>query len=149
MPRLIMPADGEALSSLHARAFAPGWSSDDIVNMSTSPAGFGLAIYLPAPVGMVLCRTIADEAEILTLAVDPDARRGGVGTALVEAAKAQARARGCVTLFLEVAQDNGAAISLYKQAEFHNVGIRRGYYARSTGAMDAIVMRHDLNSDAI
>ena len=82
--------------------------------------------------------------------INPSVRPPGAGRrGVVEAAKAQARARGCVTLFLEVAQDNEAAISLYKQAEFHNVGFRRGYYARSTGAMDAIVMRHELNSGAI
>lgn len=147
--RPIAPSDCDALSALHGRAFAPGWSADDIVGMCREPVGFGLAIYAVEPLGMILCRTIADETEVLTLAVDPQARRRGVAHALVRAAIELARNRGSVSLFLEVARDNDAAISLYSRAGFEEVGIRRGYYLRSAGAVDALVMRRDLNIAAV
>jgi ribosomal protein S18 acetylase RimI-like enzyme len=47
------------------------------------------------------------------LYVDPDARRSGVGRALIEAAHAFARSRGAVRVSLETARDNAAAQRLY------------------------------------
>ena len=49
---------------------------------------------------------------------------------------------------LEVADDNAGAIALYSGAGFGRVGARRGYYPRETGAVDALVMRRDLNTKA-
>ena len=88
-------------------------------------------------------RAVADEAEILTLAVTPLVRRNGAGRALVEAAAAIAAARGADSLFLEVAATNAAALGLYAASGFETAGLRRAYYA--DGA-DALVMRRTLNT---
>ena len=97
--------------------------------------------------GFILCRSIAGEAEILTLAVDPARRRRGAGRALVEAAAGMAATLGAEEMFLEVAVDNPAALALYEAAGFARVGRRPGYYARTDGAdVDAVVMRRELNS---
>lgn len=93
-----------------------------------------------APVGLVLFRVAVDEAEILTLGVIPEARRAGVGRALLEAALENARALGAAALFLEVAADNAAAIALYQQAEFGAVGSRKDYYASAGETVDALVL---------
>lgn len=93
-----------------------------------------------APVGLVLFRVAADEAEILTLGVIPEVRRAGVGRALLEAALENARTLGAAALFLEVAADNAAAIALYQQAGFGAVGSRKGYYSRVGGTVDALVL---------
>jgi ribosomal-protein-alanine N-acetyltransferase len=55
------------------------------------------------------------------------------------------RTPGARALFLEVARDNDAGLALYRAAAFAEVGIRRAYYSRPTGAMDALVLRRDLN----
>ncbi len=91
---------------------------------------------------MVLARIAVDEAEILTLAVAPDARRAGLGRAMMAAAMATAVARGAQAMFLEVAATNVAALALYATMGFTRVGLRSGYYG--TGR-HAVVMRAPLD----
>lgn len=128
-------ADAPALAALHRAAFAEAWGPDAIALMLGLPGAFGLH---EADRGFVLARVAADEAEILTLAVVPEARRQGVGGALLAGAMAQAAARGAGAMFLEVAAGNAAARGLYAVAGFVEVGRRRGYYA---GGADAVVLR--------
>ena len=97
------------------------------------------------PDGFILIRQVLDEAEILTLAVRPQARRAGLGGRLVgQGAVAAARA-GAARLFLEVAEDNAAARALYDRAGFRLIGRRKGYYA--SGKTDALVLAFDLAAD--
>ena len=146
-PRLAEIAEAEALAGAHARAFDTPWDSADIARLMTGAGAFALAAGpVDQPAGFILCRAVAGEAEILTLAVDPAFRRRGLAAALVEAAALLA-ARGAGELFLEVAADNEAAIALYAGRGFALVGRRPGYYARPGGAAaDALVMRRALNS---
>lgn len=140
--------DAEILALAHARAFDTPWSAADIARLMTAMGGFSwLAEVAAAPVGFILGRAIAGEAEILTLAVAPDQRRLGVGLALVEALATDARARGAASIYLEVAADNPAAQALYRKAGFARAGLRRGYYARGGGLpVDALVLSRTLNS---
>ncbi|MFZ5670666.1 MAG: GNAT family N-acetyltransferase [Pseudomonadota bacterium] len=133
-------ADAPLLAALHAGAFEAPWSEDAF---ETLLAAFGVFGLIAGGVGFILCRTVADEAEILTLAVLPAHRRKGAAAALVEAAAALAAARGAQSLFLEVAADNAPALALYASRGFAEAGLRNGYYA--SGA-DALVMRRMLNS---
>ena len=77
--------------------------------------------------GFALLRAIADEAELLLIAVDPRARQSGIGSALLEDFIALATARGARRLHLEV-RDGNSAIVLYERAGFNLVGRRRDYY---------------------
>ena len=139
----------DALAAAHALAFDHGWSARDIADILASPGAFALAVRLDdTPRAFILCRAIAGEAEVLTLAVDPLLRRQGVARALLTAAIGAAEAAGADVLFLEVAADNEAALGLYAGAGFVRGGARRGYYRRADGAIDAIAMRRDLNSRA-
>jgi ribosomal-protein-alanine N-acetyltransferase len=142
----------DALAAIHAVAFASPWSGSDIAALLASPGVFALAGRdVRGPHGFILVRAIAGEAEILTLAVDPAFRRRGLARVLVEAATGVALGLEAEALFLEVAEDNAAAIALYTGLSFAEVGRRRGYYARPNGAgtggahIDALVMRRDLN----
>ena len=139
-----MAADAQALADLHAAAFDAPWSAAEIADLLAAPGVQLSTIDTPSgPVGFILCRAAAGEAEILTLAVHPGHRRRGYGRALVEAAAAALDAEA---MFLEVASDNTAAIALYRHAGFIEVGKRRAYYARASGpAVDALVLRRDLN----
>ncbi len=132
--------DAPALPALHAAAFPPAeaWGADAIRLMLEMPGTFAL---LQPGEGFVMARVAADEAEILTLAVVPEARRRGVGGALLAGALAAAAARGAVAMFLEVSERNAAARALYAAAGFTPAGRRRRYYA--DGA-DALVLRRDL-----
>ena len=140
-----------ALAPIHAASFAAGWSAADLAALLESPGAYALVARdeASAALGFILARAIAGEAEILTLAVHPDARRLGVGAALVEAAAGLGASQGAESLFIEVAVDNAAAIALYQCAGFSVAGRRNGYYPAKAGpAIDALIMRRDLNSAA-
>lgn len=126
-----------ALAAIHAEAFETPWDAASLSALLASPGVFVVA----EPDGFILIRVVADEAEILTLAVRPAARRGGLGGRLVEAAVVRAAALGAERMFLEVAEDNVAARALYARAGFSEAGRRRGYYSRNDGSReDALVL---------
>jgi len=137
------------LADLHDRAFPRPWSALEFEELLTSPGVFAVMGEAGEPAvekGFIFCRSIAGEAEILTIAVDPAARRRGWGGALVEMAAGIATETGSEAMFLEVASDNTAAIALYAATGFARVGLRKGYYPHPDGARDAIVMRRALNT---
>jgi ribosomal-protein-alanine N-acetyltransferase len=140
-------ADADALARAHAASFAAPWSADEILRFAEDPGGFALiADEAGDTAGLILCRVLAGEAEVLTLAVQPAFRRRGVARALLEAALALS-APTAEAMLLEVAADNPGALALYAHAGFRTVGRRAGYYARTgAAAVDAIVMRRALNS---
>jgi len=137
------------LADLHDRAFPRPWSAIEFEDLLKSPGVFAVLGEAGDPAqekGFILCRSIAGEAEILTIAVDPAARRRGWGAALVEMAAGIATETGSEAMFLEVAADNAAAIALYAATGFARVGLRKGYYPHPDGARDAVVMRRALNT---
>lgn len=139
------------LADLHARAFAQPWSQKQIAQMLQNPAAFAALARddASAACGFALAWAAAGESELLTLAVVPEARRRGVGAALVTAACAAALARGARAMHLEVAEDNAPARALYAKLGYAEVGRRIGYYARASGAADAVVMRRALPDGAL
>lgn len=141
-PRLISAADAPRLATIHAEAFETPWSAQDIAEAFAGPGAFGFALESS---GFILARVVADEAEVLTLAVSPSERRRGCAGVLLDAATVTALAAGANCMFLEVAEDNAAALALYERYGFIDVGRRSGYYARAGGAVAARVMRRDLN----
>ena len=95
--------------------------------------------------GFAVSRLAADEAEILTIAVDRAWRGRGVGRDLLREHVSRAALSGARAMFLEVDQDNAAAIALYRRFGFVEVGRREGYYRRPDGkSATALVMRKDL-----
>ena len=79
------------------------------------------------PRGFSLTRVVADEAELLLIAVHPDAQRGGIGQALLDDFVGHARRQGASHLHLEV-RDGNPATSLYSANGFAIAGRRRDYY---------------------
>ena len=141
--RGLTSADAQALARLHAQAFKSAWEAPALADLLSQSGVLGLA---RDEAGFILCRVVADEAEILTLATVPEARRQGLGQALVEAVCEAVSAQGAVRLFLEVAEDNAAARALYAATGFVEAGRRRGYYARPVGPpIDALVLSRTLS----
>lgn len=144
--------DLERAAALHGQAFAPlgerPWTRRDMAELLASPGVAGLLVEVEGRAdGFALWRTAADEAELLTVAVQADRRRQGLGRALLAAVVARAGQSGAHHLFLEVGADNDPAHRLYAQAGFVEVGRRPGYYRRHTGVADALVLRLTLTSD--
>jgi ribosomal-protein-alanine N-acetyltransferase len=131
----------DTLAALHARCFTtpPPWSAASFAALLDSPHVF--LHHDPAGRGFVLGRVAAGEAELLTIATIPEARRGGLGRAMMAAFEAEARARGAETAFLEVAETNAPARALYAACGFAEAGRRRGYYLAEGGAaVDAMIL---------
>jgi len=138
------PEACELLANLHARAFDKPWSAAEFAKLMDNSAVFALIERAQEPRGFIMAWTAAGDGEILTVAVIPEARRTGIGAALVSAAGAAALLRGAASLHLEVAETNVAARALYAKLGYEEAGRRAGYYAGEGGAVDAIVMRRDL-----
>jgi ribosomal-protein-alanine N-acetyltransferase len=149
----LAPSELDALAHLHAECFAEAWDADALATLLEMPGAFALLAQdegNEALLGFVMIRGAGDEAEIITLGVDPGRRRRGLGRALLDAGLNESAARGAARLFLEVAADNSAALALYRAAGFTEVGKRPDYYHRPDGRMMALVMaRAVANSAAI
>lgn len=138
-------ADASALlADLHARAFERPWSAAEFAKLLQNAAVFALVWRDADPQGFVMAWAAAGDAELITVAVAPEARRRGVAAALVDVASGVASACGAASMHLEVAENNAAARALYAKLGYHEAGRRRGYYAVGDGSVDAIVMRRDL-----
>lgn len=95
-------------------------------------------------VGFSLTRTVADECELLLIAVLPGEQRRGVGTLLLDDFLDRARASGGSRVHLEV-RDGNPAIGMYRSAGFLSVGRRRNYYHATSGKRyDAITLASEL-----
>lgn len=134
----------ELMASLHARSFPRPWSAVEIVKLLENPAVFALLSGKAQAQGFAIGWTAAGDAELLTVAVVPEARRRGLGAALVTACGVAALVRGAASMHLEVAEDNEAARALYIKLGYKEAGRRHAYYAGERGPVDAIVMRRTL-----
>jgi ribosomal-protein-alanine N-acetyltransferase len=127
------------LAALHARVFTTPrpWSAAEFAALLADP----LVFLLTGPAGFLLGRVVAGEAELLTLAVAPEARRQGTGARLVQGFLQESARRGAESAFLEVAAPNAAARALYAAAGFAEAGRRRNYYrSPEGGAEDALIL---------
>ncbi len=130
--------DMDAIMAIMATAFEPtygeAWTRSQCAGIMPMT---GVSLRLAdgdngGVVGFALIRAVADEAELLLIAVDPDAQQRGIGAALVDDFVAIATANGASRLHLEV-RDGNTAIALYERAGFGLVGRRRDYYRGTDG----------------
>lgn len=128
MIRTATVRDLAAMADIHARAFTRAWNENALAALMDGPGIFALLAEQEEPSGFILIRVALDEAEILTLAIRPDARRKGLAAGLLESAAARAREHGAARLFLEVAAANIPARNLYGKYGFGEVGLRKAYY---------------------
>jgi [ribosomal protein S18]-alanine N-acetyltransferase len=140
--------DAPLLAPLHQSAFgAHAWTAPMLAESLAS--GWGLGLWLPRAgtsvlIGFALCQQLAEECEILTLAIAAPEQRRGYGRALLQALYDAAKTSGTTRLLLEVAADNLAAAQLYTSFGFHQTGVRPAYYPRPTGAVAARLLQVEM-----
>ena len=89
-----------------------------------------------------MSRRAADEAEILTIAVEPKARGSGLATVLLGSHLSRLSRLGVSALFLEVDEANAPALALYRRFGFQQVGRRAAYYAKADGSRaNALILK--------
>ncbi|WP_332681005.1 GNAT family N-acetyltransferase [Bosea sp. (in: a-proteobacteria)] len=143
-------AQARQVAALHHQGgFARFWEPGECAALLADPGILTDGVFSGSaaePAGFVMSRLAADEAEILSIVVARTGRRAGLARSLLGAHLAQLSARGVNRLFLEVDEGNAAAIGLYRQFGFVDVGRREGYYPKADGSRAAaLVMRLDLS----
>jgi ribosomal-protein-alanine N-acetyltransferase len=146
----LQPGCGHVLAELHSEDFVRPWTDGEFEQLLAQNTVFGFAGLeigkgSAGPVGFVLARLAAGEAEILTIAVARSHRRHGLGWLLMNSVLRELHAERAEALFLEVDETNAAAIALYRRLGFREVGKRPHYYRTTdNGRSGALVMRRDL-----
>ena len=126
------------IAELEALCFSEPWSEKSLeLLLGELATGFACIRegHVLAYGGMLIA---PDEGQITNVAVHPDARRGGLGRAIVDALIEEALERGLEQISLEVRESNLAAVTLYEKAGFTVAGKRKNFYRRPTE--DALVM---------
>lgn len=95
--------------------------------------------------GFAAWRIILDEAELLSIAVHPEARGQGIATALLTNVIQRWHKVCCG--FLEVRASNHIAQHLYHKHGFRQIARRHHYYPTANGTEDAIIMKITLTQE--
>jgi [ribosomal protein S18]-alanine N-acetyltransferase len=138
--------DAQAISViLLDSAEAAQWPPESYVKLTDSPGGVFLIGEADAQVvGFVAARRVADEAEILNIAVRPDFRSKGIASALLRAALDEFLGSAVARVFLELRESNLPARGLYERHGFILSGRRKSYYRHPTE--DALCMHKEFTS---
>jgi ribosomal-protein-alanine N-acetyltransferase len=122
--------------------FGEAWTRSQLAGILPM-AGVSLMLARDASgdaIGFSLFRTVADESELLLIAVRPENHRRGIGRMLLDDFLGRARDDGISRIHLEV-RDGNPAVSMYREAGFSPVGRRRNYYHALNGErFDAITL---------
>ncbi len=127
------------LENLYAKCFpekSQKWSANDFADLKKSGCDI-----IVGQNSFIVWRTAADEAEIISIGVTPDARRTGTASALLQIMENDVKQSGVKNIFLEVDAANIPAIGLYHKSGFQNIGTRPQYY---DNGHDAIIMKKDI-----
>jgi ribosomal-protein-alanine N-acetyltransferase len=150
LPR-VEPVGSEAaarLAAIHATSFTRPWDTLEFERLLGEKGVVGDGLFLKGatkPTGFALSRIVLDEAEILTIAIAPEARGKGHAGPLLARHLDELSRRGVRRVHLEVEEGNDPAIALYRRAGFQETGRRMGYYLKPDGTrVTALTMALDL-----
>ena len=115
------------------------WNEKFFFNIFLNKKIFFLSSYRPSH-GYLIYRKILDEYEILALATNIKNLRKGIASKLLKRLIEKAKKEDINKVFLEVSENNIAAIKLYLKVGFCKLGFRKNYYKTSQGFQDAFIM---------
>jgi [ribosomal protein S18]-alanine N-acetyltransferase len=140
--RKLSAADADTLAGLHAKCFETGWSREDFCRFAEWPVYFGVTAWSgDIAAGFLILSVTGDEAEIISLCVDPGFRRRGVASMLLDWLLSEVANRGVGMVFLEVSVENAPARALYRHFGFEVSGRRPSYYRTAQGRHDALILK--------
>ena len=137
----------EECAALHALSFSYPWPDSDFETLLLAPTTHAEGAYGRGGElhGFILSRLAADEAEVLTIAVQPKRRGLGIAGKLMRANMERLEIAGARTWFLEVEARNASALALYRRLGFAQVGERTSYYRTPDGAPShALILKRGL-----
>jgi ribosomal-protein-alanine N-acetyltransferase len=139
--------DAARLAQIHAASFHRGWGEGEFESMLAERNTLVHRLKCGRRIaGFIVSRIGADEAEILSVAVDPGYRGRGLSRDLLLTHLGHLAGRSVRTVFLEVEENNQPARRLYQRTGFATVGRRERYYQQPGGEqLNALLMRRDLS----
>ena len=132
-----------AIAALETQCFSDPWSESAIAPELQNP----LSLWLAAEaldgtlLGYVGSQRVPPEADMMNIAVAPEARRQGIAEALIGELICCLSANGVTSLSLEERASKAAARSLYEKLGFRQAGLRPNYYFHPKE--DACILRKD------
>lgn len=142
--RPLAPEDVPAVLDIERQGYSHPWSESVFLDCFKDNYRVWGACRGGDLVGYAVLAYIVDEAHLLNICVHPRARGEGVGRYLLRYVLATAAHEGMSQLLLEVRVSNHAAIGLYQDEGFREIGLRPGYYPAANGREDARVMMRAL-----
>lgn len=142
MIRIATELDLDALMSIEQAAHSHPWAQSILLPYINKKC-IHVGLVNELIVGFAVLRVVADEAELLNIAIAPEQQGRGYGAMLLTAILhvAQSKASQC---YLEVRESNQAAIALYERFDFVQVGTRPRYYPTHNGQEDALLYAREL-----
>jgi ribosomal-protein-alanine N-acetyltransferase len=138
--------DAPKLAQLHGASFHRGWGEGEFEQMLAERNTLVHRLRQGRKtIGFAVSRMAADEAEILSIAVEPKHRGRGLSRNLLLTHLGHLAGRGVHTVFLEVEEHNQPARRLYDRAGFAVTGRRERYYRQDGEQLNALIMRRDLS----
>ena len=142
MIRPMTAADVPSVAALEKLCFSDPWSVSSIASELDNPLSLWLvAEQNGAVLGYVGSQMVPPEADMMNIAVAPEARRQGIAEALIGELICRLSVNGVTSLSLEVRASNAAARSLYEKLGFRQAGLRPNYYFHPKE--DACILRKD------
>lgn len=149
---MVVPIDRrhvDDIARIHTACFDDAWNARILTRILAMQGTFALGVRRGGIVadllGFAIGRVAADECELLSLGVAPVSRGQGLGAMMLDAALVRAGSVNVRKFFLEVAENNMTALSLYQARGLTQVGRRPNYYENKDGShTDALTMRIDL-----
>lgn len=119
----------EAIAALEKLCFSTPWTYENLEEeLHNDTAYFFVALDDNKLIGYIGVSVVADSCYVNNIAVYPEYRRQGVGTALIKMASLTADVMGTDFISLEVRESNYPAIALYRSLGFEEMGMRRDFY---------------------
>jgi ribosomal-protein-alanine N-acetyltransferase len=137
-----------ALADIHQSAFTRPWSAVDFEGLLAERHVLGDGLFLgrgTQPAGFALSRIVAGEAELLSVAIAPEARGHRHAEPLLSHHLDELVRAGARVIHLEVEEGNAPALAVYRRLGFREVGRRPGYYTKADGTrVTALTMSRPL-----
>lgn len=134
-------SDAAALAQMEQASTARGWNCAQIIRSLEGSDRVHVLLHHSDLAGYCVTRVIADELELLNIAIAQQLKGKGYATRLLDFVLNLPEFSTIQAVWLEVANSNNAAISFYRKVGFENISTRRNYYRRQGVVEDALVMK--------
>ncbi|MDX9834961.1 MAG: ribosomal protein S18-alanine N-acetyltransferase [Desulfobulbus sp.] len=129
--RRVRPGDLDEVLDIEHRSMPDPWQAAAVAGELQVANSVGwVALAAGRVQGYAFFRTCRPECELLRLAIEPESRRGGLGSALLDEALGSLTKEGYTCCYLEVRRSNEGAYRLYERSGFRQTGLRKNYYSQ-------------------